>query len=153
MYRQLQQARVSSAAGRAPDRLHYGGQPATACGGVEAVGPAGRLPHRPGELPGGQQPRAAIARGLVSQAIVFAGEAAGNLDPRASAEMLGLMRRCLTGFGRTTVMITHDPVAAAHPRRDSRCPPGRRRAPYRSPRAMPASPAPLPAHVGYGSIT
>jgi ABC-type phosphate/phosphonate transport system ATPase subunit len=72
---------LSSTAGRAPDRLYHGGQPATACGGVEAVGPAGRLPHRPGELPGGQQPRAAIARGLVSQAIVFAGEAAGNLDP------------------------------------------------------------------------
>jgi hypothetical protein len=63
-----------SAAARVPDRRLHGGQPATACGGVEAVGLAGRPSHRPGELPGGQQPRVAIAQALVSPATVLAGE-------------------------------------------------------------------------------
>jgi putative ABC transport system ATP-binding protein len=85
---------------------------------VETVGLAGRLSHRPSELSGGQQQRVAIARALVSRpAIVFADEPTGNLDSRSSAEVLGLLRRCVTEFGQTVVMVTHDPVAAAFSQR------------------------------------
>jgi putative ABC transport system ATP-binding protein len=95
-------------AGRDPDR----GWLATV---IEAVGLDGRLSHRPSELSGGQQQRVAIARALVSRpAIVFADEPTGNLDSRSSAEVLDLLRRCVTEFGQTVVMVTHDPVAAAY---------------------------------------
>jgi putative ABC transport system ATP-binding protein len=85
---------------------------------AEAVGLADRLSHRPGELSGGQQQRVAIARALASRpTIIFADEPTGNLDSRASAEVLGLLRRCVDEFGQTVVMVTHDPVAASYSER------------------------------------
>lgn len=85
---------------------------------VAAVGMADRLSHRPSELSGGQQQRVAIARALVSRpAIVFADEPTGNLDSRASAEVLGLLWRSVTDFRQTVVMVTHDPAAAAFSQR------------------------------------
>jgi putative ABC transport system ATP-binding protein len=85
---------------------------------VATVGLASWLSHRPAELSGGQQQRVAIARALVSNpAIVFADEPTGNLDSRASADVLGLLHRCVTGFGQTVVMVTHDPVAASYSQR------------------------------------
>jgi putative ABC transport system ATP-binding protein len=82
---------------------------------IDTVGLAGRLGHRPSELSGGQQQRVAIARALVSRpAIVFADEPTGNLDSKASAEVLDLLRRCVREFGQTVVMVTHDPVAASY---------------------------------------
>jgi putative ABC transport system ATP-binding protein len=85
---------------------------------IDTVGLADRMSHRPSELSGGQQQRVAIARALVSRpAIVFADEPTGNLDSRASAGVLDLLRRCVTEFGQTVVMVTHDPLAASYSQR------------------------------------
>ena len=95
-------------AGRAADRQWL----ATVTG---TVGLHDRLRHRPNELSGGQQQRVAIARALASRPeIVFTDEPTGNLDSRASAEVLGLLRRSVGEFGQTVVMVTHDPVAASY---------------------------------------
>ena len=78
------------------------------------VGLEDRRSHRPSELSGGQQQRVAIGRALVSKpTIVFADEPTGNLDSRTSGEILELMRSSVDGYGQTTVMVTHDPRAAA----------------------------------------
>ncbi|MFE7114138.1 ABC transporter ATP-binding protein [Streptomyces sp. NPDC057654] len=82
---------------------------------VATVGLAGRLAHRPAQLSGGQQQRVAVARAVVSRPeIVFADEPTGNLDSRSGAEVLGFLRDSVRELGRTVVMVTHDPVAAAH---------------------------------------
>jgi putative ABC transport system ATP-binding protein len=82
---------------------------------IATVGLGDRLGHRPSELSGGQQQRVAVARALLSRpTIVFADEPTGNLDSRASAELLGFLRRAVDEMGQTIVMVTHDPAAAAH---------------------------------------
>jgi putative ABC transport system ATP-binding protein len=81
---------------------------------VRRVGLADRRKHRPAELSGGQQQRVAIARSLVSRpTVVFADEPTGNLDSKTSGEILELMRDSVDSLGQTTVMVTHDPHAAA----------------------------------------
>ncbi len=78
------------------------------------IGLANRRDHRPSELSGGQQQRVAIGRALVSKpTIVFADEPTGNLDSKTSGEILELMRDSVDTYGQTTVMVTHDPRAAA----------------------------------------
>jgi putative ABC transport system ATP-binding protein len=78
------------------------------------VGLKERAKHRPSELSGGQQQRVAIGRALVSRpTIVFADEPTGNLDSKTSGEILELMRSSVDNYGQTTVMVTHDPGAAA----------------------------------------
>jgi putative ABC transport system ATP-binding protein len=82
---------------------------------IDAVGLRPRLGHRPAELSGGEQQRVAGARALVGKpTVIFADEPTGNLDSRASAELLGFMRRSVDEFGQTIVMVTHDPSAAAY---------------------------------------
>lgn len=82
---------------------------------VRTVGLADRLKHRPAELSGGEQQRTAAARALATRPeIIFADEPTGNLDTRSSAELLGFMGRAVREFEQTTVMVTHDPVAAGY---------------------------------------
>jgi putative ABC transport system ATP-binding protein len=80
---------------------------------VDAVGLRDRLGHLPSELSGGQQQRVAGARALVSRpAVVFADEPTGNLDSRASVELLTFLRTAVDDHGQTIVMVTHDAMAA-----------------------------------------
>ncbi|MFF8643406.1 ABC transporter ATP-binding protein [Streptomyces sp. NPDC015345] len=82
---------------------------------LDRVGLADRARHRPGELSGGQQQRVALARALVSRpAALFGDEPTGALDTVTSRQVLGLLRDLVDREGQTTVMVTHDPVAAAH---------------------------------------
>jgi putative ABC transport system ATP-binding protein len=79
------------------------------------VGLAERMRHRPSELSGGQQQRVAIARALVTKPeVVFADEPTGALDTRSGRGVLALLREVVDRDGHTVVMVTHDPVAAAH---------------------------------------
>jgi putative ABC transport system ATP-binding protein len=74
-----------------------------------------RLSHRPNELSGGQQQRVACARALIGRPdLIFADEPTGNLDSNASGEMLTFMKRSVTEFGQSIVMVTHDPRGAAY---------------------------------------
>ncbi|MDX6633897.1 MAG: putative transport system ATP-binding protein [Solirubrobacterales bacterium] len=97
-----------SIAGRKPDKAWVDQL-------VGTVGLEDRRTHRPAELSGGQQQRVAVARALVSKpAVVFADEPTGNLDSKSSADVMRLLRQAVDEFGQTVVMVTHDPVAAAH---------------------------------------
>jgi putative ABC transport system ATP-binding protein len=75
---------------------------------------ADRRRHRPAELSGGQQQRVAIARALISRpTVLFADEPTGNLDSSSGAEVLRMLRDAVERDGQTTLMVTHEPRAAA----------------------------------------
>ena len=81
---------------------------------IDVVGLGDRRTHRPAELSGGQQQRVAVARALVSKpAVVFADEPTGNLDSKASEEVLRLLRHSVDELGQTVIMVTHEAHAAA----------------------------------------
>lgn len=80
---------------------------------VERIGMEDRLRALPGTLSGGQQQRVAIARALASRpAIILADEPTGNLDSRTEIEVVSLLKNCVTEYGQTLVMITHDETIA-----------------------------------------
>jgi len=84
---------------------------------LERVGLGDRLRHLPSQLSGGQQQRVAIARALVNEPrLILADEPTGNLDSRASVEMISLLQR-LGDEGITVVLVTHEPDIAAYARR------------------------------------
>jgi len=94
-------------AGRKPEREWVDGL-------LETFGLTERRAHKPAQLSGGQQQRVALARALVTKPkVIFADEPTGNLDSASSGEVLELLRRSVDELGQTTVMVTHDPRAAA----------------------------------------
>ncbi len=84
---------------------------------LERVGLAERYNHKPNEMSGGQRQRVAIARSLVNEpAIILADEPTGNLDSKASVEIMGIFRQ-LNDEGATVVMVTHEPDIAQYTKR------------------------------------
>lgn len=76
---------------------------------IRGIGMEDRLHALPNTLSGGQQQRVAIARALASRpAIILADEPTGNLDSRTEIEVVNLLKNCVTEYGQTLVMITHD---------------------------------------------
>jgi putative ABC transport system ATP-binding protein len=79
------------------------------------VGLQNRLKHRPDQLSGGERQRVAIARALVAEpALIMADEPTGNLDSFAADEIAILLRQVCDEWGRTVLMVTHDPRIAAY---------------------------------------
>lgn len=82
---------------------------------LNKVGLGNRMHNRPDQLSGGQQQRVAVARALVADPkLILADEPTGNLDTRAGDEIAGLLRQVADEWGRTVVMVTHDPRIAAY---------------------------------------
>jgi putative ABC transport system ATP-binding protein len=92
---------------------------------LDRVGLADRLDHKPAELSVGQQQRVALARMLANDpAVILADEPTGNLDPETAAQVIDFFEE-FNAEGRTIVMVTHDPRAAARARRMVRLVEGR----------------------------
>ncbi|MCE9604495.1 MAG: ABC transporter ATP-binding protein [Planctomycetia bacterium] len=85
---------------------------------LDIVGLSDRIHHKPGQLSGGQQQRVGIARAIVTDPmLIVADEPTGDLDSHSAEEILALMNELRTAMGKTIIMVTHDPRAAAHANR------------------------------------
>jgi putative ABC transport system ATP-binding protein len=85
---------------------------------LDLVGIGDRAGHKPNELSGGQQQRVAIARALVSDpTLLICDEPTGDLDRKTADEVLRLLQRLNSEFGKTIIMVTHDPKAAEYAKR------------------------------------
>lgn len=85
---------------------------------LDLVGLTNRMDHRPGQLSGGQQQRVGIARAMVTDpTLIVADEPTGDLDTKSADEILQLMEILRAQLGKTIIMVTHDPKAAARAQR------------------------------------
>jgi putative ABC transport system ATP-binding protein len=85
---------------------------------LELVSLSDRARHMPKEMSGGQQQRVAIARALVSDPkLLLCDEPTGDLDRQTADEILGMLQTLNTDYGKTIVMVTHDPAAAKYAKR------------------------------------
>jgi putative ABC transport system ATP-binding protein len=85
---------------------------------MDLVGLSDRMSHRPGQLSGGQQQRVGIARAMVTDPeLIVADEPTGDLDTKSANEVLTLMEILRAQLGKTIIMVTHDPKAAARAQR------------------------------------
>ncbi|MEL7059495.1 MAG: ABC transporter ATP-binding protein [Acidobacteriota bacterium] len=106
---------------------------------LEVVGLADRIDHYPRQLSGGQEQRVAIARAIVTDpTLLLADEPTGDLDADSANAILDLLQELNRSFGKTIVMVTHDPLAAARAQRTVRLHKGQI---VNAPQAVPAEAA------------
>lgn len=82
---------------------------------TEVLGLSDRLDHTPLQLSGGQQQRVAIARALANNpTLILCDEPTGNLDKKNSEEVINLLDKVHEKYGKTIILVTHDPIIAEH---------------------------------------
>ncbi len=125
---------------------------------LRAVGLGGRERNHPSQLSGGEQQRVAIARALINQpAILLADEPTGNIDTRASAEVMNIIARLNREQGITVIVVTHEPDVAAYADRTVTFRDGAivsdAQRPRHAPRSLPATPGPQPPALRAGGVS